>query len=293
MPILHGMPSRDQRSPGQGFDDVAELYDEIRPGYPRLLVDAAVRRGRLRSGSRVLEIGSGTGKLTELLAGCDLVVDAVEPGANLTEIARRRLGATDKVRFHAGRFEDLTLRRDEFEAVFSAAAFHWVDPTVGWAKAASHLRPGGLLALLGYQTVWDEQSPEADRLFADLVQTYAPEVADRVQADRHLDAIVAGVDERRGNVSEVWEWISPGDRSLAVEEAASLFGQVELEVTEERLERSADEFLGFVRTTSFYFGIDPTHRSRFEQGTRAMFERIGGRLHSTLLFTLVTARRPP
>ena len=285
------MASRDQRIPGQGFDDVAELYDAIRPGYPQPLVDAAVRRGGLSSGSRVLEIGSGTGILTELLVGRDLVVDAVEPGPKLTEAARRRLGTTDKVRFHAGRFEDLTLPRDEFEAVFSAAAFHWVDPTIGWAKAASHLTPGGLLALLGYQTVSNEQSAEADQLFAALVQTHAPEVADRVQADRSRDAIVAGVDERRGNVSEVWQWISPGGRSLVAEEAASLFEGVELEITEDRLDRSADEFLGFVRTTSFYFGIDPAHRSGFEEGTRAMFEQIGGRLHSTLLFTLVTARR--
>jgi SAM-dependent methyltransferase len=277
----------------QGFDEVAEVYDDVRPGYPKLLVDAAVRRGRLSSGSRVLEIGSGTGKLTELLVGRDLFVDAVEPGLKMTEAARRRLGETDKVRFHAGRFEDLALPRDEFEAVFSGAAFHWVDPTVGWAKAASHLRPGGLLALLGYQTVWNEQSAEADQLFTALVHTHAPEVADRMQPDRHLDALLTGAEERRGNVSVVWDWISRGGRSLAVEEAAGLFDQVEIEVAEERLEQSADEFLGYLRTTSFYFGIDRAHRLPFEHEARVMFEQIGGRLRSTWLFTLVTARRAP
>ena len=277
----------------RGFDDVAEAYDDVRPGYPKLLVDAAVRRGRLNSGSRVLEIGSGTGKLTELLVGRGLLVDAVEPGARMTEAARRRLGDTDRVRFHTGRFEDLPLLGDEFEAVFSGAAFHWVDPTVGWAKAASQLRPGGLLALLGYQTVRDEQSAEADQLLTSLVQAHAPEVADRLQPDRHLDAILTGAEEQRGNVSAVWDWISRGDRSLAVEEAASLFDQVEIEVAEERLEQSADAFLGYLRTTSFYFGIDHAHRLPFEHEARVMFEQIGGRLRSTWLFTLVTARRAP
>jgi SAM-dependent methyltransferase len=275
----------------RGFDEVAEAYDEVRPSYPELLVDAAVRRGRLSAGSRVLEVGSGTGKLTELLVGRDLLVDAVEPGAKMTEAARRRLGATDKVRFHAGRFEDLALPEDEFEAVFSGAAFHWVDPTVGWAKAASHLRPGGLLALLGYQTVSDEQSGEVDRLFRALVQQHAPEVADGIRPNRHLDAILTGADERRGNVSAVWDWISQGGNSLAVEEAADLFDQVELEVAEENLEQSADGFLGYLRTTSLYFRIHPARRSLFEQDARVMLERIGGTLHSTWAFTMVTARR--
>ena len=275
----------------EGFDDVAESYDRFRPGYPKPLVDAAVRRGGLGSGSRVLEIGSGTGKLTELLVACDLSVDAVEPGARMTEAARRRLGETDKVRFHAGRFEDLVLPPDAFEAVFSAAAFHWVDPAVGWAKAASHLRPDGLLALLGYQTVRNEQSAETDQLFTALVRTHAPEIGDRIWPDRDRDALLAGAEERRGNVSDVWDWLSRGARILAIEEAAELFNRVEIDVAEERLEQSADEFLGYLRTTSFYFGMDPEHHLPFERGTRAMFDQIGGTLRSTWLFTLVTAKR--
>ena len=275
--------------PAEGFDDVAELYDDVRPGYPKLLVDAAVRRGKLNSGSRVLEIGSGTGKLTELLAERDLSVDAVEPGARMTEAARRRLGETDKVRFHAARFEDIAIPQGEFEAVFSGAAFHWVDPTVGWAKAASQLRPGGLLALLGYQTVQNEQSAEADRLFTALVQAHAPEIAHQLRPDRDPGALLAGADERRGNVSAVWNWISGRGMGLEVEEAADLFAGVEIEVAEERLEQSAEAFLGFLRTTSFYFGMDRAHRVPFDHATQGMFEQIGGSLHSTWLFTLVTA----
>ncbi len=283
--------THDQGSAALSFDEVAEAYDDVRPSYPEPLVDAAVRRGRLGDGSRVLEIGSGTGKLTELLVGRRLLVDAIEPGAKMTEAARRRLGATAGVHFHVGRFEDIPLRSNEFEAVFSGAAFHWVDPTVGWAKAAFHLRPGGLLALLGYQTVSNEQSGEVDRLFSALVLRHAPELADEIRPDRHLDAILTGADARRGNVSAVWDWISQGGNSLAVEEAADLFDQVELEVAEENVEQSADGFLGYLRTTSLYLRIHPGRRSLFEQDARVMFERIGGTLHSTWAFTLVTALR--
>jgi SAM-dependent methyltransferase len=97
---------------GQVFDDVAAAYDEVRPSYPASLVDTAMERGALIAGSRILEVGSGTGKLTELLAARGLDVDAVEPGPNMIEAARKRVGATGRVRFHLGRFEDVRLPED-------------------------------------------------------------------------------------------------------------------------------------------------------------------------------------
>src|ERR1700712_1492679 len=138
------------------FDGVAEAYDAARPGYPQELVDAAIEAGRLDGGPRILEIGSGTGKLTELLVGRGLRVHAVEPGANLTAAARRRLGATAAVRFDETTFEDANLPEGAYDAIFSATAFHWVEPQVGWAKAARTLAPGGLLALLTHIGLVDE-----------------------------------------------------------------------------------------------------------------------------------------
>src|SRR5262249_33479076 len=118
----------------------------FRETYPDALVDAACHRGRLTSGSRVLEIGCGTGQLTRALAERGLVVDAVDTGAQLIERARSRVGAG--VEYHLGRFEDIELPEGAYDAVFSATAFHWIDPAVGWNKVASLLRPGGMLGLL-------------------------------------------------------------------------------------------------------------------------------------------------
>ena len=51
--------------------------------------------------------------------------------------------------------------------------------------------------------------------------------------------MLAGVEERRGNVSEVWDWLmADGRHGLAVEEAAELFEDVELATVV--LERRAD-----------------------------------------------------
>src|SRR4029077_1827417 len=90
---------------GQVFDRVADEYDAARPGYPPSLVAVAAERGGLAGGSRVLEVGCGTGKLTELLAARGWHVDAVDPGANMIAAAQRRVGPSDAVAYRLGRFE--------------------------------------------------------------------------------------------------------------------------------------------------------------------------------------------
>ena len=87
------------------FDAVAEAYDRERPSYPPELVDAACAIGGLARGSPVLEVGCGTGKLTEALVERGLSVEAVDPGPNMIAFARSRTG--DAARFHVGRFEDV------------------------------------------------------------------------------------------------------------------------------------------------------------------------------------------
>ena len=113
---------------GQVFDGVAEAYDDVRPSYPAELVTAAMERGGLVPGSPVLEVGCGTGKLTELLADRGLVVDAVDPGPKMIEIARRRVDESAQVRFHIGKFEEVTLPLESFDAVFAASA--WVTSVI-------------------------------------------------------------------------------------------------------------------------------------------------------------------
>jgi len=281
----------DLRSYGQVFDQVAEAYDEARPGYPLELVDLAIERGGLAPGARVLEVGCGTGKLTELLVTRGLSVDAIDPGENMIAAARRRLGATDAVRFHVGRFEDLRLPAASFDALFSATAFHWIEPQVGWAKAASLLRPGGLLALLVYTHVHHDASAELEDALHAIVAKHAPEVAAKWRPPLGLDALLAGAREREGNVSEVWDWLMGGLHGLAVPEAGGLFDDVEVASHYAVHERTADQVIARLRTTSLYFQIDPDRRQEFEADDRRVIERYGGTVRSPVATVLATARR--
>jgi SAM-dependent methyltransferase len=130
------------------FDEAAELYDRARPRYPAEVFDDLADLGGLNPGARVLEIGSGTGIATQPLAERNYQVTAVELGPNLAAVARRKLARFPNVSVTVGAFEDWPLPPEPFDAVVSATAFHWLDPSVRVIKAAEALRLGGTLATI-------------------------------------------------------------------------------------------------------------------------------------------------
>ncbi len=127
------------------FNEDAERYDRARPGYPARLFDDL----GLAPGARILEIGCGTGQATVPLAERGYRVVAVELGADMAAVARRNLAGFDAVEVVTAAFEDWPLPAEPFDMVFSATAFHWVDPAVRVVKSAAALRPGGILATVG------------------------------------------------------------------------------------------------------------------------------------------------
>ena len=97
----------------------------------------------------MLEIGCGTGQATVPLAERGYRVVAVEMGTDMAAVARRNLAAFDSVEVVTAVFERWPLPVEPFDVVFSATAFHWIDPAVRVAKSADALRLGGLLATVG------------------------------------------------------------------------------------------------------------------------------------------------
>ena len=272
-----------QEEPGLTFDSAAEEYDRLRPGYPASLVDSVCVAAGLRPGSPVVEVGCGTGKLTVALAERELRVEAIDPGSSLLDIARRRTEGS-AVNFRVGRFEDVELPERVFDAVFSAAAFHWVEPGVGWSKAAHVLRPGGVLALLTHVKVGATRELKAG--LREAWEQVVPEAADWPSQD--AAAIWRGAEKRRGNVSEVWSWFE--GRDLARPEAAALFEDVDVATVAEEQELTSAEYVASISTTSAYLGLDSDGRRALEEGLTSAIDNVGGRYHRTRYATLVTAR---
>jgi SAM-dependent methyltransferase len=138
----------DPRTPGLIFDEDPDLYDRIRPTYPSAVFDELEEIAHLSPGSRVLEIGAGTGQATIDLAQRGYGVIALEPGPSLAQEVRRKLRAFPLADVEVVSFEGWTPPPERFDAVVAATSFHWLEPEIRVRKSADVLRVGGALAIL-------------------------------------------------------------------------------------------------------------------------------------------------
>jgi ubiquinone/menaquinone biosynthesis C-methylase UbiE len=283
------LPESAARRYGKVFDGIAAEYDRHRPGYPDELVDQACQVAGIGSGDRVLEVGCGSGQLTRALLARGLHVTAVEPGKSLIALARQNLEGAGAVEFVNAPFEEAELPREHFQAVFCASAFHWVDPKVSWQKAADVLVPGGTLALVQYLGIEEARTKKDQEALLDALGKVAPDIAANWPAYRDLGATLAGMEQRRGNVSEAWAWL--GSYDLGQDYAGHLFGDVQVAMVPRLIEHTPDELNAAVRTMSYYARLSADQRQALEREHEAIYERLGRPIRSSTAAALVTARR--
>jgi SAM-dependent methyltransferase len=132
------------------FGSVAAEYAALRPGYPADAVAFLLGDRPLR----VLDLGAGTGLLTDVLLAAGHEVVAVDVSAQMLGQLRARL---PQVATATGGAEAVPLPDADVDAVVAGQAAHWFDPVPAAAELRRVLRPGGVVGL-----VWntrDERVP--------------------------------------------------------------------------------------------------------------------------------------
>jgi SAM-dependent methyltransferase len=156
------------------FNTAASRYHAARPGYPEALFDDLLQIAELGPGSRVLEIGPGTGKATEPLARRGFRIDGIELGPELAEEARNNLAPYPDVNIVVGAFETFDLTPASYDLVMSATAFHWIEQPVGYRRVAEALKPDGRFAEYRHDHVWGAQSADFFEAAQELYLRYDP-----------------------------------------------------------------------------------------------------------------------
>jgi SAM-dependent methyltransferase len=157
---------RDREQLRRTFGSVAEQYDRARPTYPAAVFDDLAELAELEPGSRVLEIGPGTGKATAELVRRGYSVTGIELSPDLAAIARRN---APSAAIEVGDFETWEPERAGFDAIAVFNAFHWIAPELRYAKPAWLLRPGGTLGVVGAPHVL---LPEDDPFWVEVQEDY-------------------------------------------------------------------------------------------------------------------------
>lgn len=251
------------------FNEAAELYDRARPGYPAALFEELVALAGLPPQARVLEIGCGTGQATLPLARRGFAIDAVELGADLAAVARRKLAGFPAVSVYVGTFEQWPLPAEPFDLVLAATSWHWVDPSVRFERAAGALRPGGVLAVVDTRHIAGGTSAFFAAVQSACYARFMDEdAALRLPASEALPVAVAGFAE------------------------CGWFDAPVVRTYERDISYSSAEYIDVLNTYSGHRALPPDRRDALLACiAQAIDGRFGGRIEKRYRNDLVLARR--
>jgi SAM-dependent methyltransferase len=184
------------------FGPVAAMYDDVRPGYPDVIVPAIVD---FHGGdpATVAELGAGTGKGTELLVRWNARVTCVEPDPAMAARLRARFPGVDVV---TATFEDWTPPPGGVDLIASALSWHWLDAATRNQRARAALAPGGTLAVFGHK--YGYADPDVRAAIDGVLRAVAQDVTERpehwIRDDIRAGGAFPRVEERVWHIRPVF-----------------------------------------------------------------------------------------
>lgn len=153
---------KDKRIKMKGIDrftDKAQKYEKYRPSYPNKSLDIIQDECGLALNNDIViaDIGSGTGKFTELLLEKGCVVYAVEPNDNMRAVAEAKFADIHNYKSINNTAEDTGLDDSSIDLITVAQAFHYFNLDKAREEFRRILKPNGKVVLL-----WNFRYRESD-----------------------------------------------------------------------------------------------------------------------------------
>ena len=256
--------SHQYRQIAESFGGDAQRYDRARPGYPGALVDRIVAAS---PGTRVLDVGCGTGIAARQLQAAGCTVLGVDPDERMAAFARRT-----GIEVEVSTFEAWDAAGRTFDAVVTGQSWHWVDPVAGAAKAAQVLRPAGLLAAFWH----------AYQLPSEIAQAYG-EAFHRVVPDSPFDL------RRPRPATEVYQAMQA--KTADAIRAAGGFSDPEQWRFDWEQSYTRDALLDLLPTQGTLTRLRPDQVAVVLDATGAAIDAMGGNVTMTYATVAVTAAR--
>lgn len=195
------------------------------------------------------------------------MITAVELGENLAEYSRQKFLGNPNIKIVNSSFENYE-DGQRYDLIYSATAFHWIDPEIGYPKALSMLKEGGSLALF-----WNRPfaAMEDNPMHVEIQNVYSKYRPGSAKPKRHGEK----------------------DR-LKILNAIKSFG---FKDTETRLycgqrNFSADEYIGLLSTYSDHIAMQEDVKRLFEKEIAEIINKLGGTMTIFDTMDLYLAKRP-
>ncbi len=259
---LFAVPLHQNRSRASSFGRLAQLYDRVRPSYPDALVDELVGiDGRVME---VVDVGCGTGIASRAFEARGCHVLGVEADRRMAEVAR-----AGGLEVEVSTFEAWDPHGRRYDLLTAAQAWHWVEPTIGSAKAAEVLRPGGRV---GHFWNRGTHAPEVATELEAVYRVHAPELVG------HSILLGTGTQERF-------------DSTLAALAATGEFDDLRIMRFPWTKEYSSAEWVDHVSTHSDHAGLPAERRAALYDAIRRVLDARGGSSTVAYETVLITGTR--
>ena len=131
----------------QYFDEVAKEWDSVRVSfYSEAVREKALDSAAVAAGGLAVDVGAGSGFITEGLIRRGVKVIAVDQSAAMLSEMGKKLAGRGEVECRVGEAENLPVEDEAADYVFANMLLHHVEaPARAIAEMARILRPGGRL----------------------------------------------------------------------------------------------------------------------------------------------------
>lgn len=137
----------EQKTIASRFSASSATYDRAAVVQPMVVEKVFHMLARVGAVDRILEIGCGTGSLTEKLVGRfpETWIDAVDVSDKMIALSQRRLAGNSRIRWIISTVGDLP-GTAVYPLIVSSSSLHWISPVdTGLIKLSLLLRDGGYL----------------------------------------------------------------------------------------------------------------------------------------------------
>lgn len=194
------------------FNDIISDYEIARPGYPTELFTDIVEYSMIKNEAKILEIGPGPGQATEYFVKNRYSITGLELGEKQVEYLLKKYSEYKSFNALCTSFEDFNGKQETYDLIFSATAFHWVKPEIGYPKAYNLLKKNGVMAVFWHLSSIIEPKTEMLIQIRNIFREYAPKLDSYITMEEAEDLHNLRISEIGTNnlfdkpVTKIYRW---------------------------------------------------------------------------------------